>query len=143
MSVFVRTVSAAVALTLVPVVASADGFRTPSGNIWCYLDVFNSLSYDDLPLICLVGEADWPMQGADPDCGLDETRMIVLPPRGPASVETACHGDVFWPVPLGALSYGSEWSLGVFTCSVAADGVRCDNGAGGAFHVRRAALVLK
>ncbi|PTX54339.1 hypothetical protein C8N43_3153 [Litoreibacter ponti] len=124
-----------------------NGFESPSGNIVCYLDVFSDTPYDQKALHCLIFLADWDMPpdygDNDPTCDLDRTRIVILPPEAPASARWVCHGDVFWPYPQGALSYGSEWSLPTFTCSVAQDGVRCRNEAGQGFHLRRSALVLE
>lgn len=122
--------------------AAAAGFASPSGNIRCFVDIYSSDPIDEVDLVCLIFQADWPMPILDDGCDLDKTRMIILPRQGAATATRACHGDVFWPEPLGAISYGSEWSLMGFTCSMATDGVRCENGQGGDFWVRRAALVL-
>ncbi|WP_179381455.1 hypothetical protein [Jannaschia marina] len=121
--------------------AAADGFASPTGNILCYLEP--SAAPATAPVSCLIFEATWPMPDADPTCDLDRTRMVTLPRRGPARAELACHGDVFWPLPLGTLGYGSEWSVQGIGCSMATDGVRCVNATGDGFHVRRAALTLR
>lgn len=127
--------------------AAANGFSSPSGNITCYLDVFSPARMDEVPLVCLIFDADWPMPPkgtmSDPTCDLDSTRTITLPRNGPASASWTCHGDIFWPVPQGQLSYGSEWSLMGYSCSVQTDGVRCDNGRGSSLWVRRASIALE
>ena len=126
--------------------ALANGFASPSGNIRCYLDVFSPAPIDETDMVCLIFDAGWeypPERGGnDGDCDLDRTRMVILPPDGAPYLETACHGDVFWPEPLGTISYGSEWSLMGYTCRMARDGVRCGNGRGDGFHLRRAEVIF-
>lgn len=125
---------------------AAGGFTTPSNNITCYLDVFSPDRIDEVDVICLIFGASWDLPpdfgDKNPTCDLDQTRTVILPPEGPASARWTCHGDVFWPLPLGALSYGSGWSLMGYSCDVDTDGVRCTNASGNRFHVRRAALAL-
>ncbi|SFI57542.1 DUF6636 domain-containing protein [Jannaschia pohangensis] len=126
--------------------ARAAGFTSPSGNILCYLDVLSDLPFDEMPLVCLVFEAEWDLPpdygDDDPTCDFDRTRTILLRPGQPATARWTCHGDVFWPAPLGAISYGSEWSLADYTCAMATDGVRCGNSAGNGFQVRRSSVTL-
>ena len=124
--------------------AQAVGFGSPSGNIRCYLDVYSPEPINEIPLICLIFEADWPVtpDDATPECDLDQTRQIILPPVGYARTEWACHGDVFWPEPLGTISYGSQWFLFDFECEMARNGVRCTNTGDGGFLVNRAGVTL-
>lgn len=126
--------------------AHAAGFASPSGNIRCYVDIYSPQPMDEVPLICLVSNADWDLPpdygDGDPTCDLDRTRTVILPRSGAPTARWTCHGDVFWPAPLGKISYGSEWSLFGFTCNMASDGVRCVNGAGGSIAVNRARLAL-
>lgn len=132
-------------LTLFTTTAHAQGFSSPSGNIRCYVDLYET-RFDAAPMVCLVFDADWDLPpdygDDDPTCDLDRTRTVILPPDGPASARWTCHGDVFWPAPLGRISYGSEWSLASFICTSDTDGVRCVNGQGNSLWVRRASLVL-
>lgn len=97
-------------------------------------------------MICLIFEAEWttpPNYGdGDPTCDLDRTRTVILPQDGPAQVRWTCHGDVFWPAPLGRISYGSQWALMGYTCDMMTSGVRCENPAGNGFLVRRASRAL-
>ena len=142
---FVRTLTALSALFVMCLLASpaaARGFTSPSGNIRCYLDIYSPNAYPDQDMICLIFDADWdlpPYYGDDdPTCDLDRTRAIILHPSGPPSEQWFCHGDVFWPAPLASISYGSEWSIFDFTCTMATDGVRCRNGQGNSIAVNRA-----
>lgn len=142
---FAKTASTLFALLFATPVL-ANGFTSPSGNILCYTasydDAGDFIPYFEQPMVCLIFEANWdlpPYYGDDnPDCGLDRTRAIKLPVSGPATEQWICHGDVFWPLPLGAIGYGSTWSLRDTSCDMATNGVTCDNGNGGRFSVNRA-----
>ncbi len=95
--------------------------------------------------MCLVFEASWTPPNdygdGDPTCDLDRTRIVILPPDGPATERWVCHGDVFWPIH-GAIGYGSAWSVLGFDCQMAETGVTCQNARGNGFSVRRAARSL-
>lgn len=124
--------------------ASADSFGAPSGNILCYLGGSDGARTD--ALTCLIFEASWslpPYYGDnDPTCNLDRTRTIILPRRGPATARWTCHGDIFWPLPIPKIGYGSDWSVNGFDCTMRKDGVRCRNATNDGFSVRRRALQL-
>ncbi|MFK7939826.1 MAG: DUF6636 domain-containing protein [Roseovarius sp.] len=131
--------------------AHATSFSAPSGNIICYTvnwDYYTDklVPPDQREMNCLVFEADWtlpPYYGDDnPNCDLDRTRAIILPPNGPAAAQWFCHGDVFWPLPNPKIAYGSDWSVSNFACTMREDGVRCQNASGHGFHVRRSKLTL-
>lgn len=121
--------------------AAAMGFTSPSGNIVCYLDVYSDVRFADLPLICLIFDAQWSFPDdygdSDPTCDLDRTRTLILGRKGRPDERWTCHGDVFWPQPLGTISYGSEWSLLDFTCLMDETGVTCTNGDKTMFVSRR------
>jgi len=112
----------------------------------CYIDIYSDARFDEMNMICLVGDAEWDLPpdygDDDPTCDLDRTRTVILPPNGPARARWTCHGDVFWPAPLGAISYGSQWSLGAFTCQMETSGVTCTSDAGRSFTVARRTLDL-
>ena len=96
---------------------------------------------DERPFVCLISEANWSPAinygDDDPTCDLDSTRIVILPPDGPATERWVCHGDVFYPIH-GAVSYGSEWSFIGYTCQIETSGVSCQNGQGNGFSVARA-----
>lgn len=130
---------------------SEIAFRSPSDNITCYhynnwhLHWDPALVKNEGPLVCLVDEADWnpPTAYVDYDdymdnCGLDQKRVITLPPDGPATEDWVCHGDMFWPLGDIVISYGSEWSFLEYSCTVETSGVSCQNKQGNGFSVRRA-----
>lgn len=141
---FARILTALSALVLMTLSAPAmaAGFASPSGNIKCYVDIYSDGPFDNAPMICLISRADWDLPpdygDGNPTCNLDRTRAIFLPPSGAATARWICHGDVFWPAPLGRISYGSQWSLSHYTCAMARDGVRCTNGSGNEFAVKSA-----
>ncbi len=145
MKPFAKTLSALL-FTCAASAAQAHGFSSPSGNIRCYLDVYSDVRFDEKPMVCLVFGADWtPPDGfgdEDPTCDLDMTRTVILPRNGPATARWTCHGDVFWPEPLGSISYGSQWSLLGFSCDVKETGVQCRNEQGNSLSVSRARLGL-
>ncbi|MEN8840339.1 MAG: hypothetical protein ABF288_04400 [Octadecabacter sp.] len=124
----------------------AAGFTSPSDNIKCYVDVYSAEKMDEIGLVCLISNAEWDLPpyfgDDDPTCDLDRTRAILLPRNGPPSEQWICHGDVFWPAPLGAISYGSQWSLFGFECSMETDGVRCASAAGNSIAVNCARRLL-
>ena len=126
--------------------ALAAGFSSPSGNIRCYVDLYNAQSLDEVPMVCLVFAADWDLPpdygDDDPTCDLDRTRTVILTHGQSPVARWTCHGDVFWPAPLGKISYGSQWSLFDFTCDMAMTGVRCDDGQGHGFAVNSAGVML-
>lgn len=128
-------------------------FKSPSNNITCYH--YNNwhngdspavpLAINDGPLVCLVHDADWsppPAYNNQDDymanCGLDQTRMITLPPDGSATERWVCHGDMFYPLGDIVISYGSKWSFLDYSCTVETTGVSCQNKQGNGFSVRRA-----
>jgi len=124
-------------------VYAAPGFTSPSGNITCYIDYYDSAPQSEAGLVCLIFEANWDIAAdgtgnTDPDCALDTTRSVELPRSGAPRAAEVCHGDVFWPLPMGAIGYGSTWSLFSYTCEMATTGVLCQNGSGGFKLNRRA-----
>lgn len=142
---FAKTLTA-ISAALAAMPAQAAGFSSPSGNIRCYADLYNSQPLDEVDLICLIFEADWDLPpdygDDDPTCDLDRTRSVFLPAQGAPRERWICHGDVFWPAPLGKISYGSNWSLFGFSCDVARNGVTCRNATDHSISVARAARAL-
>lgn len=124
---------AAVTLAAAPR-AEAASFASPSGNILCYTP--GSLGPSEEGLVCLIFSADWAPPLHEP-CELDQTAAIHLPPSGPPIELMACHGDVFWPSPAPQLSYGSEWALPDYRCTMAQSGVTCTNASGNGLQIAR------
>jgi len=126
--------------------AHAVGFASPSGNIKCYVDLYGAETVDEAGFVCLISSADWGLPpdfgDDDPICDLDATRALFLPRNGAPYENWICHGDVFWPAPLGAISYGSNWTLFNFDCSMETDGVRCTNQTGNSIALNRTRRIL-
>ncbi|MCF2906540.1 hypothetical protein L0666_16220 [Octadecabacter sp. CECT 8868] len=122
----------------------ANGFGSPSGNIRCYVNLYTGQPISDAPLVCLIFEADWDLPANEnfPECDLDQTRQIILPAVGTSRAQWICHGDVFWPEPLGTISYGSQWFLFNFECEMQRNGVRCSNSGDGGFVLNRGSVSL-
>ena len=141
---FVKTASALAALLVATrSFAERASFSSPSGNIICYLEHDDGTNPNESPLVCLILEADWvgpPYESED--CGLDQTRQVMMFPTGRGEVFLGCHGDVFWPHPTPKVSYGSTWSVTGFDCSVEQTGVTCENTEKNGFRLRRASVEL-
>jgi hypothetical protein len=91
------------------------GFRSPSSNVGCYLDV----DY----VRCDIAETDWSPPPRPADCEYDYGQGITLVPGGRA--EFVCAGDTTL-VPDGtALAYGQSISVGVLQCDSAEWGITC------------------
>ncbi|MDC0012617.1 hypothetical protein OAE29_05080 [Octadecabacter sp.] len=57
--------------------ALAAGFSSPSGNMRCYVDLYNAQSLDEVPMVCLVFAADWDLP---PDYGDDDPTCDLIAP---------------------------------------------------------------
>ena len=128
-------------LVAAPSLAESASFSSPSGNIVCYLETDGGMNPNDSPLACLIFESDWtgPPYKSD-DCGLDQTRQVMMFPTGKGEVFWGCHGDVFWPYPSPTISYGSTWSVTGFSCNMEQSGVTCANAEGYGFKLRRGGI---
>jgi hypothetical protein len=119
--------AAGVAALVVPAgAAAAVHFRTPSGNIGCYVD----RSY----IRCDIGQtaAKAPPQPAS--CELDYGNAFEMGRSG--RPRRICHGDTV----LGArrvLAYGQTLRSGAFTCMSRPAGLTCRNAAGRGWFLSR------
>jgi hypothetical protein len=115
------------------VVTDLVGFRSPSSNVGCYLDV----DY----VGCDIAEADWSPPPRPADCEFDYGQGITFVPGGRA--EFVCAGDTAL-VPDGtALSYGQSISPGVLQCDSAETGITCrDTKTGHGFAIAHEAYQL-
>jgi hypothetical protein len=106
-------------------------FRSPSGNIGCYLDSTGAR--------CDIAERSWEPPPADQPCELDYGQGIGLDADGAAFV---CAGDTT----LGAgaaLAYGSSARRGSFLCESAEAGITCtDTASGRGFTLSREAYEI-
>jgi hypothetical protein len=112
-------VTLALAIGLVaamPAVASAGPFRSPSGNIGCFIDASG--------VRCDIRERDWRPPRKPATCELDFGQGVFVGRRHRAGY--VCAGDTA----LGAgrrLAYGTSIRRGSFRCRSRRSGVRCDN----------------
>ena len=106
-------------------------FRSPSGNIGCYLDSTGAR--------CDIAERSWQPPPPDQPCELDYGQGIDLDADGAAFV---CAGDTT----LGAgatLAYGSSARRGSFLCESAEAGITCtDTASGRGFTLSREAYEI-
>jgi hypothetical protein len=95
-------------------VSEFTGFRSPSGNVGCYLDV----DY----VRCDIADANWSPPPRPADCEFDYGQGITLAPGG--SAEFVCAGDTAL-VPDGTpLPYGESIAAGPLRCDSAESGSR-------------------
>lgn len=106
-------------------------FRSPSGNIGCYLDSTGAR--------CDIAERSWEPPPPDQPCELDYGQGIGLDADGASFV---CAGDTT----LGAgatLAYGSSARRGSFLCESAEAGITCtDTASGRGFTLSREAYEI-
>lgn len=103
-------------LAAVPAVASAGAFRSPTGNIGCFIDASG--------VRCDIGRRDWRPPRKPAACDLDFGQGVFVGRRHRAGY--VCAGDTA----LGAgrrLEYGASIRRGRFRCLSRRSGVRCDN----------------
>ena len=142
--IYIATACAALFLSA-PVFA--NGFKSPSGNILCYVSEYNAsgepVNITDAPLRCIIVQTNWnPPINPDPECDLDQTPMLTLPKSGEPVEQMACHGDVFWPL-VGAISYAAQWTLLGYDCAMATTGVTCRNDTGNSISLARSTRQLR
>ena len=105
-------------------------FRSPSGNINCYL-----FSTQDGVADCIVRTASWPTEPKKPaTCTLDWAANEVQLVRSHVSLG-ACRGDVGPRCYAGGdrcsvLAYGRSVTVGGIRCSSSASGITCRRTAG-------------
>ena len=97
----------------------AKYFKTPSGNITCFL-----LSYDVRSVDCVVQEQDFADPPRPADCNLDWAPQFTL---GGASSYGACRGDVDGTPTDTVLGYGGKAVDGPITCRSEVSGLSCTN----------------
>jgi hypothetical protein len=115
------------------VVTELVGFRSPSSNVGCYLDV----DY----VRCDVAEANWSPPPRPADCEFDYGQGITLVPRGRA--EFVCAGDTALAPDGSALGYGESIMAGPLRCDSAESGITCrDTKTGHGFAIAREAYRL-
>jgi hypothetical protein len=115
------------------------GFRSPSGNIRCF--VLAGRSGD---LLCTIAAADYAKtvqaRCMDGGAGVD-WHGFALGAAGKAGLN--CSGGIQYDpatdkLPTARLAYGSKWRSGGFSCTSALTGVTCGNHQGHGLFVSRA-----
>jgi hypothetical protein len=119
-----------------PVLAqdSADGFRSPTGNIQCmFFD-------DDASIRCNIADKTTPLPPRPQDCELDWGNDFSLDETSRRGV-LMCVGDTIvgdYP----ELAYGETFERGNISCVSERSGVTCTNGRGAGFALSRAQQLL-
>lgn len=101
---------------LLPAVAQAGPFQSPSGNIGCYVSKQGAR--------CDIRHKQWKAPPKPKNCELDWGGGLAVDRQGKAGV--VCAGDTALnqgPV----LAYGKTFTKGRFRCKSTMSGVRCNN----------------
>jgi hypothetical protein len=115
------------------IVTDFTGFRLPSSNVGCYVDV----DY----VRCDIAEANWSPPPRPADCEYDCGQGITLEPGGRA--EFVCAGDTALAPDGSALPYGESIIAGPLQCDSAESGITCrDTKTGRGFAIAREAYQL-
>lgn len=111
----------------------ADGFQSPSGNIFCmyFADA------DGQSLRCDIRETSNRAPAAPADCDLDWGNAFEITARSRRGVRI-CHGDTVQDPGLPVLGYGLTFNRGAFVCTSDRSGVSCSNARGAGFRLSRA-----
>ena len=108
-------------------------FRSPSGNVGCYLDV----DY----VRCDIAEKNWSPPPRPADCEFDYGQGITMVPGG--SAEFVCAGDTALVPDGNPLPYGESIAAGPLRCDSAESGITCrDTETGKGFSISRDAYQL-
>lgn len=103
-------------------------FRSPSGNVGCYLDV----DY----VRCDIAEKNWSPPPRPADCEFDYGQGITMVPGG--SAEFVCAGDTALVPDGNPLPFGESMTAGPLRCDSAESGITCrDTGTGKGFSISR------
>jgi hypothetical protein len=117
-----------VALAALPAAASAlVSFRSPSGNIGCYLDRKVAR--------CDIRTKDWNPPKPK-GCEFDFGQGLSID-RGQRRGRIVCAGDTALNQQARKLAYGKSIKRGRITCRSSAAGMRCVNGGGHGFRIAR------
>jgi hypothetical protein len=94
-----------------------DSFRSPSGNIGCYMD--------DESVRCDIRERSWKSPPKPPNCDVDYGYGISVGTTGLADL--ICAGDTALNPKATALQYGERNVVGDFSCGSEQAGMTCRN----------------
>ena len=97
--------------------ASLVGFRSPSGNIGCYMN--------GRFVRCDIREHSWQAPPKPPNCELDWGGGVVVDRHGPP--QYVCAGDTANDPSNPVLDYGDKITRGRFKCKSKQSGMKCVN----------------
>jgi hypothetical protein len=134
-------IAAASVVALAPQYARAQdqqGFKMPSGNIFCVLEQGSDSSAVDMR--CDINQMTDKGLPRPRGCPLSYGDAFVINATGAAI--PLCHGDTVANPDLPPLAYGTVWRVNAFTCRSATTGVTCSNASGHGFILSREAQKL-
>lgn len=117
--------------------ASAELFKSPSGNINC--------AYFPPPIVkaamvtCEVSTFSGKAAPRPDDCDLDWVASATVDRSGKVST-WSCQGDTIAGANTKVIAYGSTWSKDVFKCVSSVAGMRCTHKNGHGFSINRTAV---
>jgi hypothetical protein len=110
-----------------------EGFRSPSGNIFC-----QAFRLDDgAALRCDLQTISNRPPARPRDCDLDWGQAFEVTDKTQRAARI-CHGDTVMDPQLPILRYGATWERHGFTCRSQETGVECRNTSGNGFALSRA-----
>jgi hypothetical protein len=120
----------------VPTLDNADGFTTPSRNIYCRYFDDGSGDSPDPAIRCDIRERSATLPRPN-DCDLEWGDAVQITSRGEAGT-WVCHGDTTVDDDLLVLPYGSAWKHGRLACTSDPKGLTCLNPNGHGFRLSKA-----
>jgi hypothetical protein len=126
--------SAALVLATQPAMAlESKSFRSPSGNIYCYAGVDDSVSTVQCELLERTNGK--PVRPVPSDCDLDWGNRFALDDSGRAYL--VCAGDTLRDDGASTLRYGKRIDYYGITCSSSEQGMECINDDGHGFKISK------
>ena|SRR5262249_656033 len=111
------------------------GFKTPSGNIHCQVQDWDSSAY----LRCDVLEIQGRVPPKPRGCEFDWGQAFSVNER---RAQRMCYSDTVMDERLQTLPYGSTWRRAGFTCVSEPRGLTCSNRSGHGFQLSRSSQRL-
>lgn len=109
------------------------GFKMPSNNIYCLLEIEDHSVAD---LRCDIMQQDTKSPPAPKNCPLSWGNAFAITPNGNVGA-MLCHGDTTRNDALEVLPYGTEWNHSGFSCKSETTGLTCTNTRGHGFTLSR------
>jgi hypothetical protein len=125
----------AILITTAPAFADVSPFKTPSGNIECYVEYGTGIPYD---IICIIFERSSPPATSRPT-GCDDGwgHRFSMGERGVARVECAGAGSRNTEPGVDIVQYGTTVKFGTIVCRSSTSGLECRNADGHGFFLSR------